>query len=446
MKGRNVDLMSGTAWKAILWFAIPLLIGNLFQQMYNTVGSYVVGNYVGKSALAAVGASTPIINMLIGLFMGMATGTGVVIANYFGAEDTGNLKKTIHTSVALTLVMSVVLTIVGLVFTTPMLHAVGIPLDILDEAALYLMIYFGGISFALIYNMGAGILRAVGESKKPLYFLAIASVLNAVLDIIFVKYFHWGIAGAGVATLISQGVSAALVVIMLVRTQEIYKINYQDIHFDMPILKRIIFVGLPTGFQQSIVSFSNVLVQSHINAFGSSVVAGYSAAIRIDGFFNLPLQSFNMAVTTFVGQNMGAKKYNRVKKGAKATMTMALLVIGVMSVLLYFFGTDFIRLFNKDMDVVNAGRAMQLAFIPFYILLPIIQTINGVLRGAGKSTIPMYIMVFNFVILRQVYLMIATKLSKDLMVVYMGWPVTWVICAIMFILYYNKVNWLHKEE
>ncbi|MFV0394587.1 MAG: MATE family efflux transporter [Coprobacillaceae bacterium] len=446
MKGRNVDLISGTIWKSILMFAVPLLIGNLFQQLYNTADSYVVGNYVGKSALAAVGASSPIINMLIGLFMGIATGAGVVIANYFGAEDPENLKKTVHTSAALTLVMSVVLTIVGLAFTNPMLHAVGIPADIFDEAALYLMIYFGGISFALIYNMGAGILRAVGDSKRPLYFLAIASVINVVLDFIFVKYFNWGIAGAGIATLIAQAVSAILVVYMLLKTEENYKLNYRSIRFDKPILKRIIVIGLPTGFQQSVVSLSNVIVQSYVNAFGSSVVAGYSAAIRIDGFFNLPLQSFNMAVTTFVGQNMGAKQYDRVKKGAKSTMLMALLVIGTLSILLYFFGDEFIRFFNKDVDVVEAGRTMQLAFIPFYIVLPIVQTINGVLRGAGKSTIPMYIMVFNFVILRQIYLMIATNISKDLYVVFMGWPVTWVVCALMFIIYYHKVNWLPKEE
>lgn len=445
MKGRNTDLLSGAVWKSIFCFAVPLLIGNLFQQLYNTVDSYVVGNYVGKSALAAVGASSPIINMLIGLFMGMASGAGVVIANYFGAEDDIKLKKTVHTSAGLTLVMGVILTIVGLLFTNPILHAVGIPMDIFDEAALYLAIYFAGIIFALIYNMGSGILRAIGDSKRPLYFLAVASMVNVVLDFIFVKYFHWGIVGAGIATLISQGVSAVLICYVLIKTEEPYGIKYKEIRFDKPILKRIIRIGLPTGFQSSVVSLSNVIVQSYVNAFGSSVVAGYSAAIRIDGFINLPLQSFSMAVTTFVGQNMGAKQYDRVKKGANSTMLMTLTVIGILSIVLYFFGTGFIQIFNKDTEVVNAGRTMQLAFIPFYIFLPIVQIIAGVLRGAGKSTIPMYIMVVNFVMLRQLYLMIATSLSDDLYVVFMGWPVTWIICAIMFVVYYYKVKWIPKE-
>lgn len=445
-KDSNTNLISGSIWKSILWFSLPLLVGNLFQQLYNTVDSYVVGNYVGKAALAAVGASSPIINMLIGFFMGIATGAGVVIAQYFGAREEAKLKKTVHTSVALTLVLSIVLTVIGLVFTKPMLYAVGIPSDIFEQSSLYLLIYFAGITFNLIYNMGSGILRAVGDSKRPLYFLMVASVINVILDLLFVKYFGWGIAGVGIATLIAQAISALLVVYVLVHTHESYRLEYRQIRFDFPILKRVILIGLPTGFQQSIVSLSNVIVQSYVNSFGSSVVAGYSAGIRIDGFINLPLQSFNMAITTFVGQNMGAKQYHRVKKGTRAAMLMTALVIGLASILLYFFGESCIRLFNQNPEVVKAGRTMQLAFVPFYIVLPIVQIINGVLRGAGKSSVPMYIMVFNFVILRQIYLMIITRMVDDIFVVYLGWPVTWITCAIMFIIYYFRANWLPKDE
>lgn len=445
-KKESMDLISGSIWKSILWFSLPLLVGNLFQQLYNTVDSYVVGNYVGKAALAAVGASSPIINMLIGFFMGIATGAGVVIAQYYGADDMNRLKKTVHTSIALTLVMSVIMTIIGIVGTKPMLYAVGIPSDIFEQSALYLLIYFAGISFNLIYNMGSGILRAVGDSKRPLYFLVVASLVNVVLDFVFVKYFGWGIAGVGVATLIAQAVSAFLVVFVLIRTKEVYRVHWRSIGFDIPILKRVIMIGLPTGFQQSIVSLSNVIVQSYVNSFGSSVVAGYSASIRIDGFINLPLQSFNMAITTFVGQNMGARQYKRVKKGCRAAMIMTTMVIATLSVLLFFFGEDCIRLFNQNPEVVKAGRTMQMAFIPFYILLPIVQIINGALRGAGKSSVPMYIMVFNFVILRQIYLAIITSFVNDIYVVYLGWPVTWITCAIMFIIYYFKVSWLPKEE
>lgn len=444
-KTRKASLLSGSIWKSILWFSLPLLIGNLFQQLYNTVDSYVVGNYVGQTALAAVGASSPIINMLIGFFMGIAAGAGVVIAQYFGARNNVDLKKTVHTSAALTLVLSVIITIVGLVFTQPMLYAVGIPSNIFEQSSLYLWIYFSGITFSLIYNMGSGILRAVGDSKRPLYFLMIASIVNVILDVLFVKYFNWGVAGAGIATLVAQAISAALIVIVLMKSEDGYRLEWKKIGFDFPILKRVIVIGLPTGFQQSIVSLSNVIVQSYVNGFGSSVVAGYSAGIRIDGFINLPLQSFNMAITTFVGQNIGAKQYHRVKKGIKTTMLMTMAVIGLLSILLYFFGEECIRLFNQDPDVVSAGRTMQIAFIPFYLMLPIVQIISGALRGAGKSSVPMYIMVLNFVIFRQIYLMIATSIMNNIYIVYLGWPVTWITCALMFIIYYYKVKWLPKE-
>ena len=441
---QSTDLIHGSIAKSIFWFSIPLLVGNLFQQLYNTFDSYVVGNYVSKQALAAVGASSPIINMLIGFFLGLATGAGVIIAQYYGAGDTQRLKKAVHSSAALTIVMSMLLTVIGLCGTNTLLHAVGTPSDVFPESSTYLSIYFLGITFTLIYNMGSGILRAIGDSKRPLYFLIVASMINVVLDFIFVKYLGFGVAGAGYATLIAQAISSIMVVYVLMKTEDEHKLVLKQIRFDFPILKKIVLVGLPTGLQQSIVSLSNLIVQSYINAFGSSVVAGYSASIRIDGFVNLPLQSFNMAVTTFVGQNIGAKEYERVKKGSKITMFMTMAVIATISVLLYFFGKSFIAIFNSETDVVEAGRLMQLAFVPFYILLPISQITAGVLRGAGKSSVPMYIMVFNFVVLRQIYLVIITKFTSDVFYVFLGWPLTWITSAIMFIIYYNKVDWLPK--
>jgi len=445
MKGKNTDLTEGNIWKSIIWFSIPLLIGNLFQQLYNAVDSYVVGNYVGKAALAAVGASTPVINMLIGFFMGIATGAGVVIAQYFGANDVNRMKKAIHSSVALTLVMAVILTIIGLLGTNTLLHAIGVPDDVFAQSSQYLAIYFGGITFTLIYNMGSGILRAVGDSKRPLYFLIIASMINIVLDFIFVKGFSWGVVGAGIATLISQALSAMMVCFVLFSTKEDYRLILKDIKFDKPILKRIIKIGLPTGIQQSIVSLSNVIVQSYVNVYGSSVIAGYSVTVKIDGFVNLPLQAFNMAITTFVGQNIGAKKYDRVKKGAYITLIMAMITIGSFVILMYFFGRDIIALFNQETEVIEAGRLMQLIFIPFYLFLPINQVINGVLRGAGKSSVPMYIMVFCFVILRQIYLFFITKVTSSVGYIFFGWPITWIICSILFVIYYYKVDWLPKE-
>ena len=328
MKGNTQDLTKGSIVKAIILFSVPLLIGNLFQQLYNAVDSYVVGNYVGKVALAAVGASTPIINMLIGFFMGISTGAGVVIAQFFGAGDLSKMKKAIHNSIALTLVIGVVLTVIGLVFNDPILKAIGVPNDVFSEASTYLSIYFWSLIFVMIYNMGSGILRSVGDSKRPLYFLIFSSIINIVLDFLFVKNFGFGVAGAGYATLIAQAISAIMVMYVLMKTEDSYKVVLKDIKFDKEILLKIIKIGLPTGFQQSIVSLSNVIVQSYINVYGASVIAGYSVTIKIDGFVNLPLQAFNMAITTFVGQNIGAKQYNRVKKGAYITTFLAMVTIG----------------------------------------------------------------------------------------------------------------------
>lgn len=444
MRGKTQDLTNGSIVKAIILFSIPLLVGNLFQQLYNAVDSYVVGNYVGTNALAAVGASTPVINMLIGFFMGISTGAGVVIAQYFGADDIKRMKKAIHNSLALTLVMGVVLTAVGLVFTNPLLHAIGVPSEVFAQSTLYLSIYFWGLIFMMVYNMGSGILRSVGDSKRPLYFLIFSSIVNIVLDFLFVKGFGWGVAGAGYATLIAQAVSAFMVMYILMKTDESYKVVLRDIGFDKDIVKRIIKIGLPTGFQQSIVSLSNVIVQSYINVYGSSVIAGYSVTVKIDGFVNLPLQAFNMAVTTFVGQNIGAKKYDRVKKGAYMTTFLAMVTIGIFVVVMYLFGRDFIALFNQEKEVIEAGRLMQLVFLPFYIILPINQVINGVLRGAGRSSVPMYVMVFSFVVLRQAYLFVVTKLTSEITYIFFGWPVTWIICSAIFLVYFFKVDWLPK--
>lgn len=446
MKGNTQDLTKGSIVKAIILFSVPLLIGNLFQQLYNAVDSYVVGNYVGKVALAAVGASTPIINMLIGFFMGISTGAGVVIAQFFGAGDLSKMKKAIHNSIALTLVIGVVLTVIGLVFNDPILKAIGVPSDVFSEASTYLSIYFWSLIFVMIYNMGSGILRSVGDSKRPLYFLIFSSVINIVLDFLFVKKFGFGVAGAGYATLIAQAISAIMVMYVLMKTEDSYKVVLKDIKFDKEILLKIIKIGLPTGFQQSIVSLSNVIVQSYINIYGASVIAGYSVTIKIDGFVNLPLQAFNMAITTFVGQNIGAKQYNRVKKGAYITTFLAMVTIGFFVVIMYFFGRDFIALFNQEKDVIDAGRLMQLTFLPFYIFLPINQVINGVLRGAGRSAVPMYVMIFSFVFLRQIYLFLVTKVTSDVVYVFLGWPTTWVVCSLIFIVYFFKVQWLPQEK
>lgn len=438
----STDLINGKIWKAILWFSIPMLVGNLFQQLYNTVDSYVVGNFVSSGALAAVGQSTPIINTLVGFFTGLATGAGVVIAQYFGGNHLNKMKKAIHTSIALTLILCVLFTILGIGLSKQILILIGSPGSVMAPASLYLRIYFGGISFVCIYNMGSGILRAVGDSKTPLYYLIVASIINIILDFVFVLYFHMGVAGAGWATFIAQGISALLVMIKLVFSKEIYKVEFKDISIDMPILKKIIEIGIPTALQQSIVSFSNVIVQSYINTFGANAVAGYTSYVKIDGFLQLPIQSFAMAITTFTGQNIGAHAIDRVKKGLRTTMAMTFGVTTIGVLIIYIFGEQLVGIFSSDPEVIKYGYLMARIFAAGYLTLPVIQIISGALRGVGLSNIPMYFMVGTFVFLRQIYLAIAVPLTHNIGIVFAGWPVTWVICMIGLLTYYFRVHWL----
>ena len=442
----NTDMIGGGIFRSIFWFSVPLLIGNFFQQLYNTVDSYVVGNYVSTSALAAVGASTPVINMLVGFFMGLSAGAGVVISQYFGAQKGHEMSRAVHASMALTALLSVIFTALGLTFTRPLLQAIGVPEDVLPHSSLYLMIYFTGIAFSLFYNMGAGVLRAVGDSTHPLIYLAVACMVNVVLDFLFVCGFHMGIAGAAIATVIAQGVSCVMVMGKLMRAKADYRVELRRIRFHKKMIRRIISFGFPAALQQSITSFSNVVVQSYINHFGTAAMAGYSATVRIDGFTQLPLQSFNMAITTFVGQNIGAKKYDRVKKGVFAAWLMSSGVILVCSICIFSAAPFLISIFTKDTAMIAIGSGMERIFPACYLVLPVVQILNGALRGAGLSKIPMYFMLGSFVVLRQIYLMIAVPLTNDVNVVMAGWPITWIACAIGMAVYYFKTDWLKKNE
>ena len=446
MQQSQSDMLKGGIFRSILWFSIPLLVGNFFQQLYNTVDSYVVGNYVSTNALAAVGASTPVINMLVGFFMGLSAGAGVVISQYYGAGRTRLMSKAIHSSLALTAVLSVVFTAAGLLFTRPLLNAIGVPQEVMPDSVLYLTIYFTGMTFSLFYNIGAGILRAIGDSRHPLYYLAAASVVNIVLDFTFVCAFHMGVAGVAIATVIAQAVSSAMVMYKLIRTKESYQVRVREIRMNRLMIWKIVGIGFPAALQQSITSFSNVIVQSYVNYFGAAAMAGYSATLRIDGFLQLPLQSFNMAITTFVGQNIGAKQYKRVKKGVFAAWLMSSVVILAGAMFMFFNGRLIVRIFTDDAEVIRVGNAMLQIFAAGYIFLPVVQILNGALRGAGLSKVPMYFMVGCFVVLRQIYLMIAIPMTGKLELVFAGWPITWVVCAAGMLAYYLKADWLPKEK
>ena len=439
-------MTEGVIWKEILLFSIPLLLGNLFQQLYNAVDSVVVGNYIGAQALAAVGSSAPVINLLVSFFMGLAVGAGVIISRYFGARKKEELHIAVHTSLALTFAAGLVITLIGVLISPYVLQWVGTPSDVMDSSVLYLRIYFLGILSVMVYNMGSGILRAVGDSRNPLYFLIVSSVTNIILDMLFVIVFHMGIAGVGWATLIAQTISAVLTMLLLMRTKEEYQVKLKHIRFHKHMLYEIVRLGLPSGLQNAIVSFSNVIVQSNINAFGSLAMAGCGSYTKIDGFAILPVMSYSMALTTFTGQNMGAKKYDRVKQGAKTGILMSVITIVCISALLLILGPNVLAIFSSDPTVINYGLYMMHVLAPGYIFLAISHAFNGIIRGAGITTVPMIVMVTCWCGLRMAWILTSVPLFHDIGVVFMGWPLTWVASALWLFLYYRKGNWMTRYD
>ena len=439
-------MTEGVIWKEILLFSIPLLLGNLFQQLYNAVDSVVVGNYIGAQALAAVGSSAPVINLLVSFFMGLAVGAGVIISRYFGARKKEELHIAVHTSLALTFAAGLVMTLIGVLISPYVLQWVGTPSDVMEISVLYLRIYFLGILSVMVYNMGSGILRAVGDSRNPLYFLIVSSVTNIILDMLFVIVFHMGIAGVGWATLIAQTISAVLTMLLLMRTKEEYQVKLKHIRFHKHMLYEIVRLGLPSGMQNAIVSFSNVIVQSNINAFGSLAMAGCGSYTKIDGFAILPVMSYSMALTTFTGQNMGAKKYDRVKQGAKTGILMSVITIVCISALLLMLGPNVLAIFSSDPTVINYGLYMMHVLAPGYIFLAISHAFNGIIRGAGITTVPMIVMVTCWCGLRMAWILTSVPLFHDIGVVFMGWPLTWIASALWLFLYYRKGKWMTRYD
>ena len=441
---KNTDMTEGVIWKSIVTFAIPLLIGNLFQQLYNTVDSIVVGNFVGKEALAAVGSTTTIINMLVGFFMGLSTGASVIISQYFGAKDHKKLHAAVHTSIAMTFLLGIIMTFVGIVLSPTLLKFMNTPDDVIPLSSLYLKIYFAGIIGLMLYNMGSSILRAIGDSKKPLYFLIFSSIFNTILDLVFVVLFGMGVDGVAWATLIAQASSAVLVLYTLYKSKESYHLILKDLKLDMEMFKKMINIGLPAGFQQSITAFSNIFVQGYINVFGSSVMAGWSSYLKVDSFVLLPMQSIALASTTFVGQNIGAKQLDRAKQGTKTSLIISVTTTIVLSILLNILGKYVLYIFTTDQEVIQNGMMMMRIFSPFYFVMCFTQIYAGALRGAGDSKAPMIIMLSSFVVFRQLSLFIGTKFFSSVEYVIFTYPMGWVLAASLMTYYYHQKKWLKK--
>lgn len=435
------DMTQGTIWKHLLAFALPLMIGNLFQQLYNTVDSIVVGQFVSKQALAAVGSTTSIINMLVGFFSGVSVGAGVIISQRFGAKDPEGVHKAVHTTISLTLIIGLIGTVVGIVLAPIMLTLMKTPQDVFVEAKAYLQIYFGGISGLMLYNMGSGILRAVGDSRRPLYFLVFSSCVNIVLDLLFVLGFHMGVEGVAYATIIAQFSSAALIYFTLYRTHDVHRFQPKKLRIYPEMVRSIIRVGLPAGLQQALTSFSNVFVQGYINSFGTNCVAGWSCYHRIDQFILLPMQSISMASTTFVGQNIGHRDLKRTEKGIRTAVMLSIVVTGILIGLVVIFCAPLIKIFNDDPGVVEYGVMFIRLISPFYLIICFNQIYAGALRGAGDAKAPMFIMLFSFVLFRQLYLAIGTQFINTEWFVGLGYPAGWAMCSTLQLLYYYKSKW-----
>lgn len=444
-KADHVIMTEGVIWKQLLAFSMPLLIGNLFQQLYNTADSIVVGNFVGSDALAAVGSSNSLINLIIGMSMGIGTGAGVIISQYYGAKEDQKLHWAVHTSIALSLVGGVLLTILGVILTPVLLIWMGTPTEVLPSAISFLRIYFLGSVFSLLYNMGAGILRAVGDSKRPLYYLCVSSVVNIVLDLVFVVGFHMGTAGAGFATVIAQVVSSVLIVMALMRTKESHQLILSKIRIDKRMMKRILKLGIPSGIQQSIISLSNVVVQANVNSYGAAAMAGYGAYSKIDGFAMLPLQSFCMAATTFTGQNIGAGKWKRVKQGMVQGIIISFIYTIIISVILFLDAERILSIFSPDKNVIAYGNSTMLILLPFYWTLAIHQILMGSIRGSGRTVVSMLIGVGNMCILRMIYINLLVPFFPSFEAVMWCYPITWITTMIMDLIYSLKAKWIPAD-
>ena len=440
---KNSTIMTeGSIWKKILFFSIPLILGNLFQQLYNTVDSIIVGNYIGSEALAAVGSSGSLINLLIGFCIGASAGAGVVIAQFYGAQDKEGVRKAVHTTIAIAIAAGAILTIVGIVTTPLLLKAMGTPKEVFDQASIYLKVYFGGILFSVVYNMSAGILNAVGNSKRSLVYLMIAATSNIFLDLLFVVVFKMGIVGAAIATDISQLLSCIFIILFLVRSEDVYRVKLKDIRCYDNLLGKILKIGLPTGVQNIVISLSNVIVQSSVNSFGAVAMAGFAAYIKVDGFNILPVLSFSMAATTFVGQNVGAVRFDRVKKGMYVSVAMGIIYTVCTGILLLAFAPQVIGVFTQNGKVVEYGVYIMRFFCPFYWMLGILHILAGTIRGTGKTMQAMVVFLFSLCIFRVLWIWGAMSVSHKIGGVMLGYPLSWLVGLVMILIYVWKGNWM----
>ena len=445
-------LTEGKPWKVLVSFAAPIFLSQLFQQLYNTADSWIVGNFLGKEALAAVNSSGSLIFLLISFFVGASMGAGVVISRYFGAGDQERVSRAVHTNAVFSLICGVVLSVFGVIMTPQILHWMGVPDDVLPRSTEYLRYYFLGSVPVVMYNSMKGVMNAVGDSRRPLYYLIVSSLLNIVLDLLFVGAFGFGVKGAAIATVLSQTVSALLCLRQLTRKGTVYQLEWKKLRIDLQSLKEIVKYGLPTGVQNSVIGFANVLVQTHINSFGALAMAACGAYSRIEGFVFLPIMSVSMALTSYIGQNLGAKEYERAKQGARFGILTSITMAEIVGIVLFFFGGFFISTFIQDADpeavaeIIAIGAKQCRLEALFFFLLAFSHSIAGICRGAGKAIVPMLIMLIVWCVVRIIYITVAMRISHTIELLFAAYPLTWFISSVIYFIYYRKSDWIHGFE
>ena len=443
---KHLSLTEGSIWKAMLLFALPVFLGNVFQQFYNAFDSWCVGNYIGDDALAAVSSSGSLIFMMISFFNGVAMGAGVVIARLYGAKQYDPMRKAIHTAIAFGLVTGVLLTIVGVAFTPTILRWMGTPKDVLPQSISYFRWYFSGAVFTVMYNIFVGILHAVGDSKHPLYYLMFSTVVNIVLDMLFVAVLGLPVGAAAVATTISQGISALLCCIHLVRIDSPYRVTLKEVRFDKCSLVEIVKYGIPSGVQNSVIALANVFVQTNINSFGKAAMAGCGAYSKLEGLAFLPVTCFTQALSTFVGQNLGAHRHDRVKKGVAFGIACSCIMAELIGILSYIFAPQLIGFFTSTQAAMDFGTKHMQTICLFYSLLAFSHCIAGIMRGAGKASVPMFTMLACWCLIRVSYITVAIRLVKELTTVSWAYPITWTLSSVVFLIYFLKADWIHNFD
>ena len=434
-------MTEGSIVRHIFMFAVPLLIGNIFQQLYNMVDTWVVGNYVSNAAFSAVGSVAAIINTLIGFFLGLSSGADVVISQYYGAKNEEKVSRAVHTAVLMTFILAAAFTVLGVLMAPFMVDLMKAPADVRPEAITYLTIYFSGVVGLMVYNIGAGILRAVGDSRRPFLFLCVSATLNTILDLVFVLAFRMGVEGVAWATVIAQCVSAVLVLITLLRSPSCIRLIPRELRLSWEMLKKIFRIGIPAALQMAVTAFSNVIVQSYINYFRTDVMAGWTAYTKIDAVLFLPMQSIALASTTFVGQNLGRKQIDRAKRGVAVSLAMAEVSTILIMIPVIVFAPHLVAFFNAKAEVVTYGSMLLRTITPFYVLCCVNQVYSGALRGAGDTRAPMIIMLCSFVLFRQAYLYIMSHfIANELIPIAMGYPAGWLVCSTVTFIYFHKAS------